>query len=156
VRFGLHFDVEEAHKETFFALLRLLGDEGIGADRTIGMGTFDVIDEIQNVSFKEISNPTHWFNLGIFNPGLESQKISWEESFYSLGQRSGWVSGTSLRRGAVPVIEESSVLKSDSSPVGSVPMVLDHESKLIPEDKRISYSVYRDCRGFFIPCSPIN
>ncbi|AXJ02440.1 CRISPR type III-A/MTUBE-associated RAMP protein Csm4 [Cyclonatronum proteinivorum] len=151
--FSIHIQVDAAHKDTFMALLRLLGDEGIGADRTVGMGQFEVLPEVIEREYTEKEPVSKWFNLGIFNPGGQVGAIQWEDSVYSIVNRSGWVSGTSLRRSPVIAVGESALLKTAgaSAPEGTIPLVLDKDSELIPEAVRIDHHVYRDCRGFFIP-----
>lgn len=153
VLFSMHIQVEEKWKDTFMGLLRLLGDEGLGADRTVGMGHFSVLPEVLEREYTVNRKADKWLNLGVFNPGLKVAAINWEASAYAIVNRSGWVSGSSLRRSPVVAIAESALLATgtDGPPEGSVPMVLDSSSELIPESDRIAHDVYRDCRGFFIP-----
>ncbi len=155
VRLGILADIDPVHEASFTAMLRLLGDEGIGADRTVGMGQF----ELEGVEEAEppVSNPGSgcWYNMGVFNPADDTADtgISWEESAYGLQNRYGWVSGTSLRRRPLAVVTEASVLQSETRPAGSVRVVLDPESDPIPEDQQgvINHKIYRDARGFLLP-----
>ncbi|MCC5904833.1 MAG: type III-A CRISPR-associated RAMP protein Csm4 [Balneolaceae bacterium] len=149
VRLWFYADLVEEHETTFTALLRLLGDEGIGADRTIGMGRF-IVENAENSTPPQGGGKL--FNLGIYNPlEIETDDIDWGKSAYNLEKRSGWVSGKSLRRRPVPCIGENAVLKSDSELKGNVPCVVDKDDDNIPESNKPDYSVYRDCRGYFIP-----
>jgi CRISPR-associated protein Csm4 len=149
----MHFQVEEQWRDTFMGLLRLLGDEGLGADRTVGMGHFSVLPEVIEREYAVNSKADKWLNLGVFNPGLKVAAIDWGASAYAILNRSGWVSGTSLRRSPVIAIAESALLVTGTgqAPQGAIPLVLDSTSDLIPEKDRIGYDIYRDCRGFFIP-----
>lgn len=153
VLFSIHTIVDEKYIDIFVGLLRLLGDEGLGADRTIGMGQFEVLPDVIEREYSSKAEVTRWFNLGVFNPGSKVGLINWEESNYSILNRSGWVSGTSLRRSPIVVVGESALLKTEhaETPNGIIALVLDKESELIPEQEKINHNVYRDCRGFFIP-----
>lgn len=158
VRLGILADVDPAYEVHFRAMLRLLGDEGIGADRTVGMGQFDV-EAIEDIKLPVPENDTgRWYNLGVFNPSDKTadDEISWEDSAYGLQNRYGWVSGTSLRRRPLAVLTEASVLECESSPKGTVRLVLDPETDPLPEEQKeiINHKIYRDARGFLLPVSP--
>jgi len=149
VRLWFYADLEDENETTFVTMLRLLGDEGIGADRTIGMGRFSVLKE-QPTTLPKGSGK--YYNLAIYNPREdETETVRWQQSAYNLETRSGWVSGHSLRRRPVPCISENAVLQSDGRPQGNVPCVVNKDDENIPPDKRPGFSVYRDCRGYFIP-----
>ena len=149
VHLWFYADLDPSQKEKFTAMLRLLGDEGIGADRTIGMGRFSVASE-KNKALP--AGNGKWLNLGIFNPVPgKAEHINWDQSSYKLETRSGWVSGYTLRRKPVPCIGENAVLHSKEKPKGNVPCVVDKDDEKIPSEKRPGFSVYRDCRGYFIP-----
>lgn len=149
VRLWFYVDLVDEHDMKFTALLRLLGDEGLGADRTIGMGRFSVDKEETAV---QLQGSGKMYNLGIYNPKeIETDMIEWEDSTYNLEKRGGWISGKSLRRRPVPCIGESAVLKVDSELEGNVPCVVDKDDENIPESNKPNYSVYRDCRGYFMP-----
>ncbi len=151
--FWFFADIDKKQEIPFMAMLRLLGDEGLGADRTVGMGHFNVLNEINDIAFAN-QHIHKWFNVGIYNPSPEEiAGIQWEQSAYNLENRRGWVSGKSLRRRPVPCITENAVLWSAEPLNGSIPCLLDKNDPNIPEDSKPDYSVYRDCRGFFIPCT---
>ena len=145
-------DVKPAREDKLMTLLRLLGDEGIGADKTVGMGSFKIHAIEQQAN--ESSDTEKWFNMGIYNPEPKyaDTTINWLESYYQLTQRGGWVSGTTLRRKPVPTVQSNALLVSPKKPVGSIRCVLDKDDENIPKDNRPDYSVYRDCRGYFLPC----
>lgn len=148
-----YVDLEPEKEERFMGLLRILGDEGLGADRTVGMGQF-TIEHVQPVKAKTPpKRNSYQYNLGIFNPlPEEAENINWLNSTYQLKTRTGWVSGKTLRRKPVPCIIENAVLFSETALKGNMPCVVDKDDELIPEEKRPDYSVYRDCRGYFISC----
>ena len=149
-----YVDVKPEYESTLLTLIRLLGDEGIGADRTVGMGSFklETIDESERKHQK--STGSRYINLGIFNPAPEEvDRIQWEKSSYQLTQRGGWVTGTSLRRRPVPCVDTNAILNTTAKTglTGSVRCVLDKDDP-VPDDIDLGYSVYRDCRGYFISC----
>lgn len=150
--FWFYADIEEEVAGYFETMLRLLGDEGLGADRTIGMGSFE-LEAIESSSAGS-SRGNKFFNLGIFNPlPEEANAIEWQHSDYQLETRRGWVSGLPLRRRPVPCISENAVIRANEKPAGNVVCVVEKESTLIPDHARPDYSIYRDCRGYFIPCN---
>src|SRR5690625_7588671 len=93
----------------------MLGDEGIGADRTVGMGQFSIIAN-ERINKVPSGKKGRWLNMGIFNPltGTTTQ-IEWEQSAYNLKTRTGWVSGHKLRSSPVPCIVDTTYLKSDQT-----------------------------------------
>jgi CRISPR-associated protein Csm4 len=149
-------DVKSDFRESFEASLRLLGDEGIGADRTIGLGQFEVvsIDETSNVSTHD---PNAWLNLGLYNPPDEERiRLAWDESFYDIVNRQGWTQNPALRRRNVRMVDEGAVLKCVTQPIGRVVTVLDPNDPDATSSQRtrlteLSHKVYRDGQGFFLP-----
>ncbi|MFU8861979.1 MAG: type III-A CRISPR-associated RAMP protein Csm4 [Cyclonatronaceae bacterium] len=162
---GLHFlaDVQKEHFGRFMTLLRLLGDEGIGADRTVGLGHFRV------TGHEEWQPPNQggakgWLNLGLFNPaGSDMNMIDWPNSRYELISRGGWVSGLALRRRSVRMIAEGAVLKSETAPEGRLVNVLDSNQPDMLERHRdylintagLDHPVYRDGRTIMLPLNRI-
>lgn len=145
-------EIEPAFETQFLSILRLLGDEGIGADRTVGMGMY-ALESWQDFSLN-INGEKKFFNLGVYNPNPdEVKRIKWEDSSYHLETRGGWVTGTSLRRKPLSCITESSIMLSETPLEGNNPCVVNKDDPDIPENVRPEYSVYRDCRSFFIPCT---
>lgn len=153
VFFWFFVSLKPEQESRFLALLRLLGDEGIGADRTVGMGCFSV-EDIETFDTEEAASTGKWYNLGVYNPvGPEVSMINWKESFYQLENRGGWVSGTGIRRQPLVCVGENTILHASKKPVGNVACVLRKDDPNLPDDvNKPDYSVYRDCRGYFLPC----
>ena len=123
---GLYFQGEscfiaqfdEAFESVFKASVRLLGDEGIGGDRTYGMGLFEP-------EFSEISLPNwltfedeadFWITLSLYRPtDDEIENVKPGISWYRIVQRSGW-SEDNFRKPRVNYFEEGSVFRF--KPVG--------------------------------------
>lgn len=149
VRLWCYLDVDPEHEKTVLALLRLLGDEGLGADRTVGMGSFKV--ETVKEAHPKSEKDNRWVNLGIYNPAEnEVEEINWMESIYDLSERGGWVSGKSVRRSPLTCISGNAILKTSKKPIGRIPCVIDKDDDNLPDEVELDYSVYRDCRGYFV------
>lgn len=154
-----HFEVEMQPTDLnyFKSLIQLLGDSGIGAERTVGLGQFELID-IKEVEDAEILNANGFINMGMFNPNPElDTEIMWGESFYDIIHRQGWTSYPVLRRKSINMVAEGSVIKTNSSPIGRLVKVLDPDDKeMTPSQKQalshLDHPVYRDGRGYFITC----
>lgn len=158
---GLFFiaSVKSEYEKEFLFVLNLLGDEGLGADRTVGMGRFEVVAMADWKPGINSNKASRWLNLGMFNPTEETrQTINWSDSSYDLVNRGGWVSKSPLRRQSVRMIPDGAVFKSDSKPKGRLVNVLDPLSPALTENQRkflelfgLDHPVYRDGRAFFIP-----
>src|SRR5699024_4551015 len=101
-QFGKHIylyflaEVEAEHEARFKATLRMLGDEGIGADRTIGMGLFELEGQAEPIKL-DTTAAVGWVNVGIYNPADdEVEAVKNRKSRYSLFNRYGWTSGHAL------------------------------------------------------------
>ena len=133
---GLFFlaNVREDLLQKFEAVLRFLGDEGIGADRTIGKGLFE-IEEIKKFSLSTAEESNSFYSLSLYSlTESEFNSILPNESFYELEVRKGWVFNNTLRRKALRVFTEGSVFKFNSStlPTGCIQKVLNKDE--YPDD----------------------
>jgi CRISPR-associated protein Csm4 len=151
-------NLPDEHIQRFEASLTFLGDQGIGADRTVGMGQFEWIEPAQIVSFNEISGSGAFLNLGLFNPDPKERKaIEWSRSFYDVTNRQGWTAKPTLRRKNVRMVEEGSVLITETQPLhGRLVEVLNpNDTSLTPGQKdrltELDHTVYRDGQSLFIP-----
>lgn len=151
--FWLYLSIHSEDEPRFMAVLRLLGDEGLGADRTIGMGRFSIVD-IEPSDEVNGKDSGKWFNMGVFNPNSNvTSGVDWKESSYKLVTRGGWITGKSLRRQPVICVGENAAIASSRKPTGNILCVLDKDDTNIPEHvDKPEFSVYRDCRGYFLPC----
>jgi len=100
--------------EKFSAVMRLLGDEGIGGDRTVGSGNFcpRFSDAVPDFCQPQKSQ---WFvNLSPLFPKPEETPVLFADGCnYRLTVRSGWMGGvlpSSVQRKTVRMIGEGSVL----------------------------------------------
>jgi len=138
-------------------LFRLLGDNGIGLQRSLGNGTFDIEKlEIEDCSFNLPDTPSAWVNLSLYRPEDETEvgKIQFQDSQYQLLKRGGWLSSPddtrhmSLRKKSVLMFSEGSVLVFGDGEAGG--FVRGKMEDLDPRED-VSHPVYRDGRGIFLP-----
>jgi len=140
---------DEKWKQRFRAVLNLLGDTGIGGDRSVGHGQFEVIQ----ADILELNVPTdsqYCLNLSLYHPKAEEIPAIPEEASYQLIERKGWVfSGTSkpLRRQSVRMFREGSVLGNAEYCRGDLVKVLDKNNA-----QDLDHHIYRYGIAFTIPC----
>jgi CRISPR-associated protein Csm4 len=148
---GLFFlaDIHNDLLTKFETVLRFLGDEGIGADRTIGKGLFEV-EVIDNFSIAAAEKFDSFYALSLYSPTEEEfYKIEPEKSFYDFEMRKGWVSNNTLRRKSLRMFTEGSVLKfkEEIRPNGVIHKLLEKEK--YPED--LSNDIFRSGQALFLP-----
>jgi CRISPR type III-A-associated RAMP protein Csm4 len=141
---GLLVDLEPSNTSTFSAVLRLLGMEGVGSDRTSGMGQFEVLE-----------GPTPWIApdlghgarllLSLCHPSAEDVARGILHGRYGLVERSGWITAPgarSLRRGRVRMLTEGSWFPDGPAAPGTVVQVQEARP-----DVGLSHPIFRDGRG---------
>jgi CRISPR-associated protein Csm4 len=134
---------DDESKNRFEAALRLLGDTGLGADRSVGRGMF-CFSAIE-CHFPEIPNPDGYLLLSLCHPTKNEIKQGLLEApgtGYSLVRRSGQAAShavSGFRRYDLWMLEEGSVLKR--KPAGDVVCVLE-------KSELVSHNVYRYGRAF--------
>lgn len=133
--------------------LRYLADQGIGSDRNVGYGKFE-IDSISGLSLKTPAHPSHYLSLApVFpselmeqemnNPQMNSAwKFKMSEGYISSPGDEAWLG---LKRKQFLMLTEGTVLFSpDEQPVGLLRDVKpDYPGEIHP--------VWRDGRGFWLP-----
>jgi len=138
---SLHFLIDVRDKnienrvETVF---RVLGDEGIGGDRSCGRGLFSVV-KLDEIEFNEVE--TEWYvTLSMIYP-REGEIEHLKGGYFELVERGGWVYSPEekqKRKKFVRMIKEGSVFK------GKV------IGKMV-EIARIKYPIYRYGFGLTLP-----
>lgn len=135
-------------REKFEAALRLLGDTGLGADRSIGKGHFTFDSRI--FSLPPTSDHSSYYLLSLYRPSkkeVEEGIMSHPNTNYSLIRRSGRAGSSftsRFRRADAWMLCEGSILPF--KPVGTIPVVL-------KEDRNVPHNVYRCGRAFTLPIS---
>lgn len=113
-------EVEETMESDLFTFFQILGEQGLGGERTYGYGRFTVNFEALEASFENLfeehQNAKSFTTLSLLLPELE-KGASLQEKFiaYGLQERKGWVSSTTSSRQAkrqnVWMLSEGSVYK---------------------------------------------
>jgi CRISPR-associated protein Csm4 len=131
------FDDEHSSRQ-FETVLSVLGDSGIGADRTSGNGCFTWSKgQMPNVQLAEHGQAVA---LSLVNPDPYDCHTGWlEDSAYKLVSRGGWVGGSGIRKQRVRMFAEGSVFNQ--------PL---HGRMVDVSVERLPQRVYRDGRGFFV------
>jgi CRISPR-associated protein Csm4 len=150
---GLFFlaEVKNELVHEFETVLRFLGDEGIGADRSIGKGFFE-IEEIKDFSLKIDAVSEYYYLLSLYSPTKdEFERIEPRKSYYDFVIRGGWISNNSLNRKSLRMFVEGSVLKftDNQKPVGCLQKVLEKKDY----EKDLIYDIYRSGQALFLPVS---
>lgn len=154
---GLYFLVQfntPEFKKTFDFLIKLLGEAGIGSDRTVGNGQFDC--SIEELTMQLPEHVKSYVNLSLWLPSLESNQLNqvFSQSAYRLLKRGGYIASAqdlqhrSLRKKEIYMVGEGSALKLPASPEGSI-------VNLAPDEFENNHPVYRDGRAIFIPLKTI-
>ncbi|MCU7517953.1 MAG: type III-A CRISPR-associated RAMP protein Csm4 [Ignavibacteria bacterium] len=143
---GLYFfaEVKKALQEKFLASLRLLGDEGIGGDRTAGKGLFSI--ETETILLNLPQKPEAFLLISTYLPASEELKdFLPERSFYEIKARGGWISNSSYKRRTFRMFTEGSVLsfRNKNYPKGQV---LNAYCNL-----EEAYQVFRNAQAFVLP-----
>lgn len=127
-----------AQEQTHFeAALRFLGDEGLGADRTVGKGLFDV--DVQELELKTPQSTDMFVTLALYHPRKDEIKNGLlHNARYGLVTRKGFAFNPAVRgkrRKFVRMFSEGSVFaKVDNQILGDVPTVIPAQSDFIPFD----------------------
>lgn len=140
---------DEKWQKRFQAALNLLGDTGVGGDRSVGHGQFEVNGE-GTFTLNTPDDAKHCLTLSLYHP--KANEISWipEDAAYQLIERKGWVfAGRSkpLRRQTVRMFREGSLLSQPDNCKGDLVRVLDKDSA-----PGLNHHIYRYGLGFCIPC----
>jgi len=134
----------EQTKSKFDASLTLLGDSGLGAERSIGRGNFSF--STQTVEFPHVINPKKWILFSLYHPTHEEIEAGiLTNSSYQLRRRSGHTGGYAvggLRRPDLWMLEEGALL--GSAVRGNIPL-------LIHQTSEIAHPVFRYGRAFTVP-----
>lgn len=151
---GLFFLVrfrEQGIRNKFEAVLRLLGDEGIGGDKRVGKGLFSLNNEDMERNFKlSVPEKTDGFlTLSLYHPTKSEFGEILRDASYNLVSRKGWLhspGAMSMRRKEVRMFTEGSVFDAidGKESYGNSPCVLEKNDKLV-------HDVYRYGFAFDLP-----
>lgn len=150
---GLFFlldSTDDKVKEKVLSAMKLLADSGIGTDRNIGNGQFEV-----DYSTIEIEVPTtakYEVNLSLYCPHrTEIGNGSLKQSYYSIAKRGGYISSPqysrhlTIRKKSIFMFTEGSLFpKNDVQREGKV-------VNLKPSFEGLDHPIWRDGQAIFIP-----
>ncbi len=123
------FQVDAEIEPRFKACLRLLGDEGIGGDRTVGKGLFEIIRET-DIHIPDVDTP-HIMNLSFFIPSPDDvQNMDLNRSFYRLQHKRGWYithKFLNLKKKGIFGFSEGSVFFTRGALTGKIAVLLKKE-----------------------------
>lgn len=142
-------------------LIQLLGDTGIGLQRSLGNGIFKFKIEEKAFSISIPSVAKNWISLSLFLPAkedIESEEILFEHSSYQLIKRGGWIASpsdpnyASLRKKSIMMISEGSAITFKNEEDGNKILIKGRLENLRPKwnDKSL-HNIWRDGRSLFIP-----
>jgi len=139
---------EKTYKEVV-KLFKILGEVGIGTDRNVGGGKFEV--EEGTISIDAPVDANAMMSLGLYLPTrTELGNINLDESRYMMLQRGGFMAGSSnsslchLRKRSIYMFDEGSVFSTKTSLQGKV-------EDLKPDWNTELHPVFRSGRTIMIP-----
>lgn len=144
---GLYFLIDfntrgedNSFKSHLQSVLRFMGDEGFGGDRSSGCGLFD-IKTFADFSLPNKPDAERFMTLSCYCPSNTEELTATlsENTSYELTTRSGWIYSpdiTNLRRRTVSMFSEGSILNVTEFPVG-------HLVDVTPQNVRCPHKVYR-------------
>lgn len=137
--------------------LRLLADEGIGSDRSVGGGWFD-FDPDRDISEVSISTPDqagYSLTLGLYAPTKEEWgRMDLDRSAYAWIKRGGFISSVSnqslmnLRKRSIYMFSEVSAIRHDGAALGGALHNLKPDSR--PDLDAEMHDVWREGRPLFL------
>ena len=130
-------------------LFQELGEVGIGTDKTVGGGQFEVSTDSIELPSGQADN---WISLSLYIPSSDEwPKLKMDSSYYNIQKRGGYLAGSSaapfrhLWKKSVYMLEEGSVLNAEVLPRGQIVDLRPdwNDAELHP--------VYRSGKSLFIP-----
>jgi CRISPR type III-A-associated RAMP protein Csm4 len=143
-------DAKDTQFTELVALFRLLGETGIGTDRNVGGGKFEV--ETGELNLPEIPDANHALLLSLFIPTKdELQGLNLQSARYDLLLRGGYMAGSSVE--GFRHLHKRSIYAFNVGSLFPTKQVL--EGKVVDlkpawNDERM-HSVFRSGRAFYLP-----
>ncbi len=140
------------------AAMKLLGDNGLGLQRTLGNGQFTSEEEVLPIDLPD--NPTAWVALSLYRPENKAEiETVLADSHYQFIKRGGWIASPeyeehlSIRKQAVMLFTEGSVFGFNET--GQPHLIKGFKEEVQPhgtEDfKPINHKIFRDGKAIFLP-----
>lgn len=115
---GLYFlyDIQDSSIQAMFqTAIRLLADEGLGGDRSVGNGLFDP-PLFQNITINTPSQSDAAYLLSLYSPSHMDKSSNLIDAYFDLKERKGYIfspDGSTLRRRTIRMFMEGSVFSSE-------------------------------------------
>ena len=149
---GLYFLVRETDNTSILEkALTILVEEGIGTDRNVGYGFFDVSKDDEPLVIDTPADAEYQMALSMFIPESSEQlnrMIEGEGVAYDFVRRGGWITSTTLRKNAIYAFLPGSVFckTTDDDVLGAI---VDLRPKNTPQP--IQHPVWRNGKSIMIP-----
>jgi CRISPR-associated protein Csm4 len=115
---GLYFIVDfkdQSIESKFISTLRLMGDEGIGGDRTVGKGHFEILNKDgEKIEINQPQNSQNYILLSLYHPDV-NEISDLKEGYYEIIERKGYIYSPyskTLRKKSLKMFKEGSVFPS--------------------------------------------
>lgn len=138
--------------EELLDLFKLLGENGLGTDKNVGGGKFEVDKEVESVNFDIVESPNASMILSLYIPTeRELGQLNLPESKYELVLRGGYMAGSNeedfkhLRKKSVYAFSVGSIFPTTAQLSGKIV-----DLKPSWNDERM-HPVYRSGKPFFVP-----
>lgn len=145
-------DFDEKHPDIenkVMAAFRYLQDEGLGTDRHVGNGLFELGEDTINLSYP---TSNYAINLSLFCPedkDVLKAMIDDKETRYEITKRGGWISTEpylTYRKKSIYMFKEGSIFKTDGEIKGKT---VDLKPEIKPIE--VNHSIYRVGKSLFVP-----
>jgi CRISPR-associated protein Csm4 len=159
------YEVDPGIEPQFKAALRLLADEGLGSDRTVGKGLFQILADELGKPFPltgAAASPGHWMTLSFFIPSeADVKSIDFRGSYYRLQHKRGWYNTyqwLSLKKKEIFGFSAGSVFKTGRTPTGTEVILLGKNEIPGGLKKAPAFDVLRSgfCYGIPVKVPPEN
>lgn len=158
---GLYFIVrakDNALIDRLEGIARLLGENGIGLQRGLGNGCFEVERGKLELNLPDTANAS--VCLSLYRPlRSELEKEMLEKGFYDFKQRGGWIASPeqdehrSIRKKSVYMFKEGSVFGFRENPSGLT--IRGEKVDITPDNGKLPFplkhEIWRDGSGLFLP-----
>ena len=159
---GLYFIVQinDFDAAKLAAAMKLLGDNGLGLQRTLGNGQF--IAKPKKLTINLPDNGTAWVALSLYRPEVKAEiENVLDKSHYQFIKRGGWMASPEheehlgIRKQAVMMFTEGSVFGFEEQAQNTV-MIKGKVENLAPKELsakilELEHKVFRDGKAIFLP-----
>lgn len=145
-------DCDDFSADWLEKIFKLLGENGIGTDRNVGCGHFELQRDVMEVSLPD--DATNLATLSLYLPDGKDELKSLLEGdglrLHRLVERGGWISTEpyqTLRKKTICMFEEGAVFGTGAGAPGHLGAKVDLKPTGIP----VSHPIWRSGKSIFIP-----